>query len=187
MVLGGAIAGAAGLAWPRHQTRGRVVIQRGVFGGGLAQVEGGGANFSISASRLIFPDENREVVVGSMTWNDLAAEIELLGTHVTGYERLELPAEQGQGRRITGIAATGDLTEYPFVLDVVDGGPPGSGLDTVALTVGDAVEIGIAATPAIGFGFSYAASGPVLTGDIRAVDVEIDIESGSVSPAPPPA
>ena len=185
MVLGGVLAGAAGLRLPPWQTRGRVVIQRGVFGGGSLQLESSQANFSIAASRLIFPDENREIVLGTLVWNEAPSGLELVSTRVTNYGRLDLPPDQGQGRRVTGTAVANGGTEYPFVLEVIDAGEPGTGADAVNLRVGDGVETGKSATPATGLGFSYAASGPLVTGDIRAADVEIDIESGTVGPAPP--
>jgi hypothetical protein len=52
MAIGGALIGAAGLALPYRQGSGRVVIQRGIVGGGRAELGEGGADFSIFASRL---------------------------------------------------------------------------------------------------------------------------------------
>jgi hypothetical protein len=182
--FGGMLAGAAGLSLPLRQIRGRVVIQRGVSGGGSMQLADGVANFSVAASRLIFPEDDREIVLGILAWNDPAAGIELFSNQVTNYGRLDLPADQGQGRRITGAATVNGGAEVPFVMEVIDAGGPGSGLDSVTLMVGDAVQGENGATPAAAYDFAYEASGPVVSGDIRAADVEIDVDNGTVGPAP---
>ena len=180
MAIGGGLALAAGLALPLRQTRN--VIQRGMVGGGLVQLEQGEANFSFFVSRLIFSDDT-EVVVGSVIWVDGAAGVTLRSTAITQY--IVLPEQPGQGvsRRLIGTMSVDDEGQYPFEMLVVDADLPGSGKDTVDLNVGDGARTSENATPASGLGFSYAASGTVASGDIQELDLQIDLATGAVTPA----
>ena len=49
--------------------------------------------------------------------------------------------------------------------------------------MGDGARTSENATPASGVGYSYVASGTVVTGDIQELDLEIDLETGLVTPA----
>lgn len=180
MAIGGGLALAAGLALPLRQSR--TVTQRGMVGGGLARLEQGEANFSLFVSRLIFSDDT-EVVVGSVIWVDGAAGMTLRSTAITEY--IVLPEQPGQGvsRRLIGTMSIDDQGEYPFEMLVVDADLPGSGKDTVDLNVGDGARTSANATPVSGLGFSYAASGTVATGDIQELDLQIDLATGTVTPA----
>ena len=171
---------AAGLALPLRQSR--TVIQRGMVGGGLVQLEQGEANFSFFVSRLIFSDDT-EVVVGSVIWVDGAAGVTLCSTAITQY--IVLPEQPGQGvsRRLIGTMSVDDEGQYPFEMLVVDADLPGSGKDTTDLNVGDGARTSENATPASGLGFSYAASGTVASGDIQELDLQIDLATGAVTPA----
>ena len=66
--IGGGLAVAAGLVVHR-QTRGRVLTQRGIAGGGVVQLAQGTANFSLFASRFVLPDAE-EVIAGDIRWVD---------------------------------------------------------------------------------------------------------------------
>ena len=70
------------------------------------------------------------------------------------------------------------LPEFPFDMEIVDADLPGAGMDTVVLNVGDGARTSENATPASGLGFSYMATGTVVTGDIQELDLEIDLETG---------
>lgn len=180
MAIGGSLAGVAGLALPRLQSR--TVTQRGMVGGGLVQFEQGQANFSLFVSRLIFSDDS-EVVVGSVIWVDGAAGVSLRSTAIAEYIVLPEQPAQGVSRLLIGTMSVDDEGEYPFELVVIDADLPGSGKDTVDLKVGDGARTSETATPASGLGFSYAASGSVVTGDIQELDLEIDLTTGAVTPA----
>ena len=180
MAIGGALAGAAGLALPRRQ--GRPVIQRGMVGGGLVRFEQGEANFSLFVSRLIFPDDP-EVIVGSVLWVDGVVGLTLKSTTVTEYIVLPDQPEQGESRRLIGTMSVNDEGALPFELEIVDAGLPGAGTDTVNLKVGDGARKSENATPASGLGYSYMANGTVVTGDIQELDIEIDLATGAVTPA----
>lgn len=181
MAIGGALAGAAGFALPHRQSR--TVTQRGMVGGGLVRFEQGEASFSLFVSRLIFPEDDAEVVLGSIIWVDKEAKLTLRSTVITDYIVPEVQPEQGASRQIIGIVRDEGGTEYPFDLEVVDVGLPGSGEDTFNLNVGDGARSSADATPASGLGFSYIANGLVARGDIQELDVDIDLATGVVQPA----
>jgi len=180
MAIGGSLVGAAGLALPSRQSR--IITQRGMVGGGLVQFEQGEANFSLFVSRLIFSGDEAEVVVGSIIWADEAAGT-LRSTAITEYNVPEVQPEQGVLRQIIGTMSVDGEGDFPFQLEVTDTDLPGSGQDTVVLNVGDAARASGNATPVSDVGFSYMASGMVATGDIQELDVEIDQETGIVTPA----
>ena len=128
MAIGGALAGAAGLAVPNRQSR--IVTQRGMVGGGLVQFEQGEANFSVFASRLIF-SEDEVVVLGSVLWVDATVGLTLRSTAITDYIVPEVQPEQGQSRLILGMMSVNDEGEYPFELELIDADLPGTGVDMV--------------------------------------------------------
>jgi hypothetical protein len=63
--------------------------------------------------------------------------------------------------------------EYPFRLTVIDGGPPGTGADSVALIVGRDAALESTATPVAPDDFIYAVAGSVIVGDVQGIDVNI--------------
>ena len=173
MAIGGAFAGAAGLALPLRQHR--TVTQRGMVGGGLVRFDESEAQFSVFASRLIVGKNRKEqeAVVGSVLWVDASAGLTMTsGGH-------ELPAARdsvraGQAREVFGTMRVNEEDAYPFYLLLIDAGPPGSGQDTVRLTVGDGAQTADSAPPVTGLGFKDAAAGPVVTGDVQLIDFNID-------------
>jgi hypothetical protein len=176
MAIGGAFVGAAGLALPPLQSR--TVKQRGMVGGGLVQFEEHEAHFSLFASRLTFARKRKEkeAVVGTVLWVDALAGLTMTSTEVTNYRPLEIPADQGQAREVFGTMRVSGDDAYPFYLLLIDAGHPGSGLDRVNLTVGDGAQTADGAPPVTGLGFSYAAAGPIVTGDVQLIDVDIDTD-----------
>jgi len=181
MAIGGALAGVAGLALPRRQSR--TVTQRGMVGGGLVRFEQGEASFSLFVSRLIFSEDDTEVVAGSIIWVDQGANLTLRSTAITDYIVPEVQPELGVSRQIIGTMRDDGGSEYPFDLEVVDVDLPGSGEDTFNLKVGDGARSGADATPASGHEFSYIANGLVVQGDIQELDVELDLATGAVQSA----
>ena len=181
MAIGGALAGAAGLALPRRQSR--TVTQRGMVGGGRARFEQGEANFSVFASRMIFSGEDAEVAVGSVIWVDAAAGLTMRSTEVAAYLVPPVQPEQGVSRHVIGTMSVNDEGEYPFELEIIDADAPGSGLDMANLKVGDGARTSENATPASGLGYSYVANGTVVSGDIQELAIEIEPATGVVQPA----
>src|SRR5262245_23685687 len=116
ITVGALAATAAGLALPRLASA-RAIKVRGMTGGGLAHFELSDANFSLAVTRLTFADEDRELVVGSVLWVDPTAGLTLESTRIDAYGDLELPADQGEGRRIRGQMSVNGGDAYPFRLD----------------------------------------------------------------------
>jgi hypothetical protein len=157
-----------------------VIQQRGMAGGGLVALQHGqAAHVSLIATQSTFPDE-RKVVAGSILWVEAGTGLSLASGDVTAYE--ELPGEE-HGRRIWGTMNVEGKGTFPFVLDIVDAGPPGSGEDQIALTVGDDVSIPDAGTASDESGksaatqsFHYQAAGFLVIGDVQDVDLDIPID-----------
>jgi hypothetical protein len=185
MALGGALAGAGGLALPHRQSR--TVIQRGMVGGGLVRFEQSEAHFSVFASRLIVDEGAQEVVVGRVLWVDAPLGLTMRSTQVVMYRVFEMPSDQGQARELFGTMRVNDADAYPFSFLMIDAGPSGSGRDTVSLTVGDGARRADSVTPVWGLGFSYVAAGPVVTGDLQVITLDIDPMAGVSRPATPPS
>jgi hypothetical protein len=181
MAIGGALAGAAGLALPLRQSR--TVTQRGIVGGGVVQFAQGEASFSLFVSRLIFA-EDEVVVLGSVLWVDDTHELTLRSTAITDYIVPEVQPEQGVLRQVIGAMRDDAGGEYPFELELIDVDLPGSGKDMVVLTVGNGARTSETATPASDLGFRYLASGTLATGDIQLIGIEVDPAAGVARPAP---
>jgi hypothetical protein len=186
VAIGATLAAATAVALPL-QTRAKVIFQRGMIGGGLAKFQLSEAQFSVFASRFIFQEEQREVVVGSVLWVDAPSSFTFASTEIADYLVLDDPAITGEARRILGTMSVNGGATYPFSLDVVDAGDPGSGADSVVLTVGDGAIVPEGAPAAEGLGFSYGAAGPITVGDVQDVDFDIDSDEGTESLATPTA
>ena len=187
LAVGAGLAGAAGLAWPRAQSRGRAIIQRGIVGGGVVQFAPAEASFSVFASRLIVDSEEPGAIMGRVRWVDTTSGLVMNSVQILAYEDLETPPGGAEARRLVGIMSLGGSDEYPFTLDVIDAGDPGSGLDSLFLTVGDGALTGENGTPAAGLGFTYEAAGPVVAGDIEDLEFEIIEDGGQLTVATPVA
>lgn len=170
--LGAVAAGAVGIAMPR-QVQVRAIIQRGVFGGGLAGFENGEAQFSLFASKFTFDDQGPDIVIGSVVWIDGSSGQTFVSTEVTDYEAVESTTKLDEVRTIRGMMRVDDADEYPFTLTVTDGGLPGTGVDAVALIVGSGAEGDGGATVAPSGAFTYAVAGTVIVGDLQGIDVDI--------------
>jgi hypothetical protein len=123
------------------------------------------------------------VVVGSVIWVDGAAGVSMRSTTITEYIVPQVEPEEGVLRQITGTMSVDGEGDYPFDMEVVDADLPGAAADTVVLNVGDGARASENATPASGLGYSYMATGTVVTGDIQELDLEIDLATGIVAPA----
>lgn len=185
LAIGGGLAAATGMAWPRLQARGRVVTQRGITGGGLVEFDAGEAQFSLFASSVTFDEgegEGDPIFPGSVLWIDPTVGLRLQSTRITNYENLQIP--DAEGRLIEGFVDAGDAGEQPFRMEVVNVDLPGSGADRITFAVGAAGAAG-AATPADGSGFTYVADGTVVVGDVRDVNFAVDPDTGTISDPPP--
>lgn len=155
-------AGRSAAAGPARQRL--AVGGGGLSGGGTVAGQAGEAEFSVFASRLTL-SEKEERVIGQLRWGE--GETTLESIEVSDYGPLE---GDKRARRLVGTLSVNGEGSFPFILTAVDGGTPGSGLDTVTLTVGDAD----AATPSAATtdAFSYAVTDAPLTGgDLQLLDL----------------
>lgn len=183
LAVGGGLAAAAGLAWPRFQARGRVITQRGVAGGGLVQFAEGQAEFALFASRVTTTEgdaESEPIFLGRLRWDDGSVGVAMESVRITNYENLRLST--GEGRRVEGVVDAGDDGgEQPFLLEARFD-LPDSQLDRITFRVGAAA--GGAATPGADGGFTYSAEGDVV-GDVTDADFAVNLETGEVGEPDP--
>jgi len=151
----------------------------GIAGGGEARTaEGGAVHLSLIATRS--EDTERAgafFVNGQVRWVDQAWEgvgLTLESTMLVSYEPM---ADIEGGREATGWLRTDQRDgDFPFVLRAVHAGSPGSGQDTVALWVGDAVEDIVAEALREGLepsGFRYHTEGPLVSGDLQLLNFSL--------------
>lgn len=132
----------------------------GITGGGVVATATGDAHVSLFGTRLeVGGQQEAGPPLGAVHWTDPGAGLEFASVTVTHYGWVP---DQEQAREIRGTMSLNGSGAYPFVLRAVDAGPPGSGEDTVALTVGDNVAVGEEPT-----GVDYIASGPLVGGDVE--------------------
>lgn len=155
------------------------ITLRGIVGGGLARFATSEAHFSLFATRIHVADDTEDVILGSVLWVDTAAGSTLMSAEITAYEAVTTPDGNGETRRIRGMMQLSDGILAPFVLRVTDAGHPASGGDTIALLVGEGAGDARAATPATTSGFSYAAAGPIVEGNVQDIDVVLPSESAA--------
>ena len=96
----------------------RLVLMRGVTGGGLAKIsnaqEPGLANLSIFASALQFP-EGDQAFVGQVHWVEAGTGLTLESTQIT--ECVHPDGEHPGLRRVTGRMKINGQGDYPFVIE----------------------------------------------------------------------
>ena len=108
----------------------RVILQRGMSGGGLAQLEGSEeprlANFGLFASSLQLP-EGTPLVLGAMQWLEAGTDLQLQSIEITQCIPSDDRASAAEVRGRLQVNGEGD---YPFVVWATDGGrqaPPWTG------------------------------------------------------------
>jgi hypothetical protein len=139
----------------------RAVGSGGIAGGGVAKAPDGGAEFSLFASRLPIEGQAELVVFGRVQWVDPDRGLTLESMAVTEYGPVP---DQENARELRGTMRV-EGGAAPFVLRVVDGGGPTSGLDRITLTVGEAAGTPTAGTPTGGFAYSMDAE--IAAGDVQ--------------------
>jgi hypothetical protein len=132
----------------------------GFSGGGVVQTASGTAQASFSGNKTQLKNSKQLVTGGALSWFDAGWQgtgLSLQSTQITSYGKLP-----GSGiRQLVGFATANGSGKHKFVLQVTDAGQPGSGQDTVSLTVK-----GVAGGGAGGSGSQYNASGHLTQGDI---------------------
>ncbi|HEX3974788.1 MAG TPA: MauE/DoxX family redox-associated membrane protein [Solirubrobacteraceae bacterium] len=131
----------------------------GFSGGGVVQTASGTAHASFFGNKLLVKHSRQSITSGALSWFDPSWQggaLSLQSAQITSYRRVPgTPV-----RELVGLASANGKGKHRFVLRVVDNGTPGSGKDTVQLTVD-----GLAAGGAGGSGATYAASGELSRGD----------------------
>lgn len=164
--LGALLGGAAMLQAGRGDAaplRNLRFIGGGVAGGGVAKLADGEAHFALFATRLQ-PEGGPLSFLGRILWVDRAPSGRTISLESAEIEEYAPIPGVPTGRFARGTMRVNGAGSYPFRLEVVDVGPPGSGQDTVSLAVGSDVS-----------DFGYTAIGTVATGDIELLTFDFTV------------
>jgi hypothetical protein len=165
VVAAGLVALALGAARPRGSDA-RILLLRGMTGGGLARFDGDEprlANFSLAASVMQLPEGN-SLVVGSIFWIEAGAALQMV---TTGVKSCVPMADDPDGAEIRGTMSVNGEGEYPFVFQAIDSGLPGSGLDKLRFEVNTPLAREGTDGQAGEIDFSYAVTATVVAGDFQ--------------------
>jgi hypothetical protein len=153
----------------------RVIQQRGMSGGGLAQLEGSEeprlANFGLFASSLQLP-EGTPLVLGAMQWLEAGTDLQLQSIEITQCIPSDDRASAAEVRGRLQVNGEGD---YPFVVWATDGGQPGSALDRIEIQVNTPTAREGATGEPSDDTFLYEAAGNLVAGDVQWVIADIEV------------
>jgi hypothetical protein len=174
-ILAGGL-GALALALPRApEAAARTILQRGMSGGGLAQLEGSDeprlANFGVFASAVQLP-EGTALVLGTINWIEAGTDLQLQSIEVTQCVPASDRADTAEVRGRMQVNGEGD---YPFVVWVTDAGRPGSALDRIEVQVNTPAARQGATAPPSDDAFTYQAAGNLIAGDFQWVVADIEL------------
>jgi hypothetical protein len=168
-------AGALAFAMPKFQVAVRTILQRGMSGGGLAQLDGSDeprlANFGLFASAVQL-SEGTTLVLGSIQWLEAGTDLQLQSLEVTQCQPL---ANRGDGAEIRGRMQVNGEGDFPFVVRAIDGGRPGSALDRVEIEVNTAAARSGASSEPSDESYSYVAGGNLVAGDVQWIIADINL------------
>jgi hypothetical protein len=163
------VAGLAALALGVQQTHradARILMLRGMTGGGLARFDGDEprlANFSLAASVMQFPEGN-SIVVGSIYWIESGTGLQLATREVKSCVPME---DNPDGAEVRGTMSVNGEGDYPFVFQAIDAGLPGAGLDKVHIQVNTPDARAGADGQSGDADFTYDAVATVVAGDFQ--------------------
>lgn len=168
--------GALALVAPRPQkVAARTILQRGMSGGGLAQLDGSVeprlANFGLFASSMQLP-EGTTLVLGAIQWLEAGTDLQLQSIEVTQC----IPSnDRSDAAEVRGRMQVNGQGDYPFVIWATDGGRPGSALDRIEIEVNTpAARDGAQGQPSDDT-FVYEAAGNLIAGDFQWIIADIDV------------
>lgn len=171
-------AAAAALAYtvPRgREASARAILQRGMSGGGLAQLEGGEeprlANVGLFASAMQLP-EGTTLVLGMIQWIEAGTDLQLQSIEVTQCQPMR---DRSDGAEVRGRMQANGQGDYPFVIRAIDGGRPGSALDRIEIEVNTPAAREGASSQASDDSFTYEAGGKLIAGDLQWIIADIDV------------
>src|SRR5215208_7007200 len=172
------VAGLGAMALATVGSRGasaRVILLRGMSGGGLAQLEGSEeprlANFGLFASSVQLP-EGTPLVLGAIQWLEAGTDLQLQSIEVTQC----IPSnDRASAAEVRGRLQVNGEGDYPFVIWATDAGRPGSALDRIEIEVNTpAAREGAEGQPSDD-AFNYQASGNLVAGDFQWVIADIEV------------
>ena len=156
----------------------RIILQRGMSGGGMAQLEGGEeprlANFGLFASSLQLPD-GATLVLGGIQWIEAGTDFQLQSREVSQCIPL---ADRADGAEVRGRMQVNGEGDYPFVIRAFDAGRPGSALDRIEIEVNTPAALD-GADPGSDETFAYEAAGILVAGDLQWIINDIPMGAAS--------
>jgi hypothetical protein len=170
--------GALALAIPQaREASARLIRQRGMSGGGLAQIDGSEeprlANFGLFASAVQLPD-GASLVLGRIQWIEAGTDLQLVSTEVTQCMPMGTSADGAEVRGRMQVNGEGD---YPFVIRALDSGNPGSALDRIEIEVNtENAREGSTVEPS-DEDYEYVVTGNLIAGDIQWIIADIETEA----------
>ena len=171
-VVAGGLAALVLAGRPAPRAAARTMLLRGMTGGGLARIERGDepelVNFSVFASAMILPD-GQGLVVGSIRWIEAGTGLRLQTIEVTVCRPM---ADRPDGADIRGRMSVDGEGDYPFLLEAIDAGQPGSGLDAVRLEVNSPRAREESTTEATDADFVYEVAAALVAGDCQWIIVD---------------
>ena len=153
----------------------RMILQRGMSGGGLAQLEGSEeprlANFGLFASSVQLP-EGTALVLGAIQWLEAGTDLQLQSIEVTQC----IPSnDRASAAEVRGRMQVNGEGDYPFVIWATDGGRPGSALDRIEIQVNTPTAREGAQGEPSDDTFLYEAAGNLVAGDFQWVIADIEV------------
>ena len=174
-VLGASIGALALATIGSRDVSARVILLRGMSGGGLAQLEGSEeprlANFGLFASSMQLP-EGTSLVLGAMQWLEAGTDLQLQSIEVTQC----IPSnDRASAAEVRGRLQVNGEGDYPFVVWATDGGRPGSALDRIEIEVNTPTAREGAQEESSDDTFLYEAAGNLVAGDFQWVIADSEI------------
>ena len=170
-------AGALAFVVPKAQgVTTRTMLQRGMSGGGLAQLEGSEeprlANFGLFASSVQLP-EGTTLVLGAIQWIEAGTDLQLQSLEVT---QCIPSSDRASAAEVRGRMQVNGEGDYPFVIWATDAGRPGSALDRIEIEVNTPAALEGTPSEASDDTFVYEAAGSLVAGDIQWIINDINVD-----------
>ena len=178
IVVAGLAAAGSGLIGVRRASA-RTVLQRGMNGGGLLKFERDGqpvlAHFSLFASSVQF-SEDQTAVVGRIQWTEAGSGLVLESTQVNSCT--VMPDNPG-GRDVHGRMTVNGAGDYPFTMQLIDNGPPGTGQDSLTLEVDSPAARKAEGDDPAGAKAIYVVKAQLVAGDLQWLSFDTPVDDGA--------
>ena len=169
--------GALALTIPAaREASARVMLARGMVGGGLAQFgeldDPLFANFALFASSMQLPD-GKVLFLGQVRWIEAGTGLVLTSEQI---DQCSPMADRTDGAEVRGKITPDGENMYPFVAHFFDAGQPGAGMDRVDLQVNTEDAQSFYPEDEVRDDFVYAIEGSLVAGDFQWIirDIELD-------------